>query len=429
MPAVAVKALGALALAVLIPLVVLAAVLEYVDLPAHYSPGSSPINPGQFGTSAFVEMLRDYGMRIVYVSNWSYLRTQKFERGVCVLIVSPEYDYVSYEVESMARVLTSSGGVLVVADETPTSNTIFEYLGLRVRIYGNRLLDEYYDLHPRALFRVNDREIALRLDKASEILNCSTTIGVAESYEYSTREVKLKPVGCLERVGNVTSLILGDGSLLTNQVLELGGMYRELAKYVALTIRKYCGANCLVLVEAGKYVPNRDLFLKLYMRSENSEFFLLLNDAVHYLKSADNLFKIRLLEGLEEETVFVLVLIAITALYVKLGRRAEPARSGSYAWKSREDFKKLLDAMADTISLLGCGHFSSRELVLCLEKAGYEPDSSRKLAKFIEFSNFVLNREFFKYVPIWKFMVNSAIKHSEKLLEVLEKSLLGERAA
>lgn len=430
MPAVVFKILVVSALAIFIFTVAIAAILEYVDIPTPYSPGSSPINPGQFGTSMFIEMLRDYGMRVVYISNWSYVGTQRFRERICILIVSPEYSYTDREANAIAELLANSGGILVVADETTTSNTILKNLGLRAEVYGNRLLDEYYDLYPRAVFHIGDRELALRLDKASEVHNCSNVVGVVESYELLATEVKLKPVGCLERVGSLAVLILGDGSLLTNQVQQLGGAYKELSKYVVLAIREHCGVDCVVLVEAGKYVSNRNLFLKLYTESKNARLFLLLNDVAHRLKSVEEFFEVRLLEGLEEETIFTLVLLAMTALSAKLGRGVEIAEAiRNPTWKSREDFKKLYSAIIDVISLLGCESLIYSELIRCLEKAGYDFESSRKLARFIEFSNIILNQEFLRYIPVWRFMINSALRHSEKLLEVLEKSFLREEVA
>ncbi|MEM2079859.1 MAG: hypothetical protein QW104_04160, partial [Nitrososphaerota archaeon] len=114
MQAVFLSASKAVTVAVLLSAIAVVALFEYIDLPTPYPTGSSPINPGQFGTSIFVEMLKGYGLRVSYVSNWSYVRFPRLKEKVCLLMISPEYGYTQSEVENIAKVLKSSGGVLVV---------------------------------------------------------------------------------------------------------------------------------------------------------------------------------------------------------------------------------------------------------------------------------------------------------------------------
>lgn len=425
MQAVLVNALKALLLAVFITSIAIAAAIEYVDLPTPYSAGSSPINPGQFGTSTFMEMLRDYGFRVSYVSDWNLARATHAGGRLCVLLVSPEYGYSRSEVEAVAEMLRTSGGILVVADETTVSNALLASLGVRARIYGNRLLDEYYGFHPRSTFYTEGREMVLRLDKASEVLNCSTVVGVAESYSYPSGVVELKPVGCIEHLDDLTVLVLGDGSLLTNQALKLGGTYRELAKFVALTIWRYCGAECAVLVEAGKYSPNRNLFRALVARDESAPFLILLNDVVYHLKALKDSLGNDPLEGLREEAAAASVLLGVVAAYAKLGRgdtKLARALEG-FIWRGRGDFSKVYGAVLDVLALLGCDPHPSEELVRCLEKAGYGPRRSAGLVRFMKASEFVLSRRVFSYLPIWQTMIGRALKHSEELLAVFERSL------
>lgn len=431
MPATFLAMLKVLALVLFLFVVAVVAVLEYVDLPTPYPPGSSPINPGQFGTSMLVKMLKDYGLRVTYVSNWSYVRTSKAEGKVCILIVSPEYGYTYNEVENIVKILTTSGGVLVVADETTTSNSLLELLGVQVRIYGNRLLDEHYDFYPKAIFYVENREIALRLDKASEVHNCDTVIGIAESYEYLSETAKLKPAGCIEHLDDLVALVLGDGSPLTNQAQQLGGTYKELAKFIALTIRRYCGAGCRVFVEAGKYVSDKNLFLRLYDQRDEASLLVFLNEVLYYLRAVRSFLVRDPLEGLGEEVVAVFAILAVVAVSAKLGKRnTELAKTiESFTWRGRDDFSKIYSAICEVLTLLGCEPRPSEELVKCLERAGYKSKHSVELARFMRFSELVLDRRIFSYFPIWQAMINKALKHSEELLEVLEKNLLSGRYA
>lgn len=414
-----------LLLAAFLFLVAVAAAMEYVDLPTPYPTGSSPINPGQFGTSMFVEMLRDYGFRVSYVSDWSYVRASSTGGRVCVLLISPEYSYTYDEVETIARVLKASGGILVIADETTVSNVLLAVLGAQARVYGNRLLDEYYGFYPRSIFYVEDREIALRLDKASEIRNCSTVVGVAEAYGYPSAVAELRPVGCIEHLGDLTVLTIGDGSLLTNQAQQLGGTYRELAKFVALTIRKHCGIECRVLVEAGKYLSNRNLFSTLAARDGGASYLVFLNDVLYHLKALKDALDNDPLEGLREETVAVSILLSMVAVSTKLGKgstKLAKTLKGSI-WRGREDFSKVYGAIVDVLASLGCEPHPNERLVRCLEKAGHEPRLSIGLVRFMKVSEFVLRRRIFSYIPIWQAMIGKALKHSEELLAVLERSL------
>lgn len=425
MPAVFLNALKTILLAAFLSVIAVAAAMEYVDLPTPHPTGSSPINPGQFGTSMFVEMLRNYGFRVSYVSDWSYVRGSSAGEKVCVLLISPEYSYTYDEVEAIIGVLKASGGVLVVADETTVSNALLELLGVRARVYGNRLLDEYYGFYPRSTFYVEDREIALRLDKASEIRNCSAVVGVAESYSYPSAVAEVKPVGCIEHLDNLAVLVLGDGSLLTNQAQQLGGTYRELAKFVALTIKKYCGTECRVLVEAGKYSSNRNVFLTLATQDESASFLVFLNDVLYYLKAFKDSLDSDPLEGLREEAVAVSILLSVVALSAKLGKGSTKLTKtlGSSIWRGREDFSKIYGAIIDVLTSLGCEPRPNEELTRCLERAGYEPRRSRGLIRFMKVSGFVLKRRIFSYLPIWQAMIGRALKYSEELLAVLERSL------
>ncbi|MEM1930713.1 MAG: DUF4350 domain-containing protein [Sulfolobales archaeon] len=429
MQTVFLNALRTVAVTVLLLTIAMVALHEYVDLPTPYPAGSSPINPGQFGTSMFMELLKGYGLRVSYVSNWSYVRTPRPGERVCVLLISPEYGYTQSEVENIARVLKSSGGVLVVADETTIANSILEFLGVRARIHGNRLLDEHKDFYPRATFYLENREIVLRLDKASEILNCSSIIGVAESHDYLTSTAELKPVACLEHVNNVAVLILGDGSLLTNQALQLGGTYRELAKFLALEMRKWCGYDCVVLVEAGKYLSNRDLFSRLYSHGDESSFLVFLNNVIYSLTSVRNSLEKDPLEGLREEVAATATLLVTVVISVKLGSgRAELTKTlRSFVWRGREDFKRVYDTIAEILVLLGCDPHPGPGLARCLEKAGCEPGYSKALTRFMKFSKLFLNRKAFSFLPMWRIMISIALKHSEKLLKVLEESFTSER--
>lgn len=426
---VALKALSAVFLVFLVLIAASTAILEYVDLPVPYPPGTSPINPGRFGLSKFVELLRSYGMRVVYVSNWSYLGQVRPEKRACVILVSPEYSYENREAVSIARILASSGGLLVVADETALSNAVLEALGSRIRISGTYILDEHHDLYPKAVFTIEQNRLALRLDKASDLSGCDEVLGYAEAYSRESPIPELKPVSCVEKLSNVTIVAVGDGSLLTNQVLELGGSYEDLAKLLALLIRRYCGTDCLLYIESGKYRSDPALYEGLLDVSNTSKYLTILNDLVFYLKSLESTLRAYgddPLLGLREELGSLVVIVVMLVVLTRFEGGKEAWESSKIiTWKSREDFRRVYETVIRALRILGCPTELSEETVVCLEGAGLDRGDAVALVRFLGRSSFVLSREVFLYIPIWRFMTLRLLRFAEKLMPALERNVVG----
>lgn len=426
---VALRVLSIALLALLVFIVFSTAILEYVDLPSPYSPGSSPINPGRFGLSRFVELLRSYGMRVVYVSNWSYLERVKSGGRVCVVLTSPEYGYEIREAVAIAKLLNSSGGLLIVADESVSSNTVLEVLGSKVRISGKHILDEYYEPYPRAIFTIEQSRVALRLDKASDLSGCDEVIGYAEAYSPESSVPELKPVGCVERLGSITLVVIGDGSILANQALELGGSYSELMKLLVLLIRRYCSSNCLIYVESGKYRSDPTLYKSLLHTSNTSTYLTLLNDFVYYMKNLEKTlesYKNDPLLGLREELSALAIVIMVLVLLTRFeGGKELWEGSSVIAWKSREDFRRVYETIIRAVEIVGCPTGLGEDTVTCLERAGLDRKDATALVKFLRRSSFILGREIFLFAPIWRLMTLRLLKSAEKLMPVLERSVVG----
>jgi hypothetical protein len=410
--------------AVSLTLILLTSLYDATAIPVPYAAGSSPINPGKFGTSRFVQILRELGMDVTYVSNWSTLDIAGV-RGVVVVIVSPEIPYTDREARRIAELLRNSErGVLLVADEDVNSNRILEEVGTAVRVSGRRLLDEYGDLHPRAIFYVGGRSIGVRLDKASELVNCNgITVGYAESYTYPRVAMELKSVACLEVVGGITVLALSDGTLLTNQVIVLGGSYADLATAVAREVSRHCGSGCVALVESGKYLSDRALFERMLLEGRDRESVeVYLNQVLYSIK-----FLLEILvsnpSGLEEEFLaLILTLTVLVFISVKVGLTGskEVTTRTTPMWRGAGDLAKIRKAILDILEISGCPT-EERELIPCLEGLGYS--KSRELAKFLRRSEAVLRSRLLSSTPIVPLLIRKAVKYSRELVDFLEKSL------
>jgi len=410
--------------AISLVLILLTSLYDTAPKPVPYAAGSSPINPGRFGTSRFVQLLRGLGISVIYVSNWSTLDTAGARR-VAVIIVSPELPYTSLEARRIAELLRDSGGgVLLVADEDANSNIVLEEVGATVRVSGRRLLDERGDFYPRAVFHVDGRSISVRLDKASELVNCSgTTLGYAESYAYPGATMELKAVACLEVVGGVAVLALSDGTLLTNQAMELGGSYADIVIAVAHEVSRYCGSGCVALVESGKYLSDRVLFERMLLDGRGGVTVeVYLNQVLYLIKSLQKVLASSP-SGLEEEFLaLTLVLTVLVFVSAKVGLTSSGKASAYLAptWRGAGDLAEIRKAILNILEISGCPT-EERELILCLESLGYS--KPRELVRFLRRSERVLRSRLLSYTPIVPLLIRRAVRYSRELVDSLEKSL------
>ncbi len=412
----------AILFAINVLLAVLTSLYSFITIPVPYAAGSSPINPGRFGTSRFVQILRGLELDVVYVSNWSTLEFTDTRR-VAVIIISPETPYTASEARAVARLLKSFGGVVLVADEDVGSNRVLEELGISARINGKRLLDELGNFHPKATFHIGSRAIGIRLDKASEVVNCEgVALGYAESYTYPGATMELRAVGCLEIRGGVAVLVLSDGSPLTNQALNLGGSYADLATAIAREVVNYCGSRCVALVESGKYLSDRVLFERMLMGRDDISEEVYLNEVLYLVNLLRNLL-VSGPTGLEEEFLaLTLVLVALTSLSVKVGLTIPRRTTARVApvWRGTGDLVKIRRAILDVIEISGCPTEGS-ELIRCLEMLGYS--RPKELATFLRESEAVLRSRLLRYTPLVPLLIRRAVEYSRELVELLEKSL------
>ena len=215
------------------------------------APGAYPGNSGPLGTSVlYQELKKNY--TVIPVTSWGYVRQALSLCNVSavILIVSPETPYADGDLESIGYLRSSCAKFsLIVADEGVESNKVLENVGSNLRVSGVILQPHSLVANMSTPWGWSGR---ILLDKASAVYptqpsNDVEPIGFVEVLE--------TPIAYYENIEGVEVVVIGDGSLFLNQVLESNiGEYS--LSFLKSTISHMCGATgeCVVLMEASKYV-------------------------------------------------------------------------------------------------------------------------------------------------------------------------------
>ncbi len=229
----------------------LIALLEKGPPQLQTAPGAYPGNNGPLGTSILYQKLKE-NYTIIPVTSWSYIRhtLSPCNISIVMLVVSPEVPYTREDLESIRYLKNSCKKFsLFIADESVVSNTILEDIDSSMRITGIILqpyslianLSTSWGWSGRVLL---DKASAVNLIKSSNSLEL---IGFVE--------VLGIPIAYYENVGGVEVVVIGDGSIFLNQVLESRiGEYP--LSFIKSSISYLCRASsdCVVLMEASKYM-------------------------------------------------------------------------------------------------------------------------------------------------------------------------------
>jgi hypothetical protein len=235
--------------------------------------GPSPLNPLSLGTLSFYEMARER-YRTLTVTKIEELGALSASKCLFV-VVSPEVPVGDGEAAAVARYLRSGCGevALLVADEETTSNNLLKAFNSTVRVVGNRVgtaSNGTISFYPSAVIALAGREHRVVLDLASEVTGGSCvgyvpgSVVVQPPLGIGQNSTVLKSGVCIaseETAGGAHIVVLGDGSILLNQVLNSGrAAYRDLASDL---LNYMCGSgDCLVILDA------------IHYRSENPLHFL-----------------------------------------------------------------------------------------------------------------------------------------------------------
>ena len=252
--------------------------------------GASPLNAGKLGTNKMLSIIKEKFNDVRIVRDWNTIsKTVSSCDKVLIVTVSPEKPFTPEDLDSIDSITRKCGVVLfLVADETGNANALLERARLDLRIDG-RIISQLsgspvsttrpssnasMSLFVEALFSYPNGYVdKLYLDKASFILvspeegNVSI-LGVTASYVMTTQSgyagVKEAQtdhylgrvvVAAFEKSSKYRALVISDGSIFTNQVLndKVWGLRYERLLRESLNLLANDTSGVVVLVDSSKY--------------------------------------------------------------------------------------------------------------------------------------------------------------------------------
>lgn len=259
--------------------------------------GPSPLSPLSYGTLSFYEIARSaHRATIVFTPE----DIDEVSSGRCLyVVVSPMVPMDRGRAATLVESLRKNCGSVsvLVADEEDTSNGLLEALNSTIRVVGNRVVIPIggSSYHPKAYLSVGGRIFTITLDLASEVVGGRTSgytvgavvgpSGVGPESDLTTPAVRTIPVASEEVVEGVHVYVLGDGSVLLNQVLNSGdNAYREFAKGLLDYLCAY-DRECTVVFDAGHYA-SANPFALIGGGTESSEVIVSLMDTLYVAAAA-----------------------------------------------------------------------------------------------------------------------------------------------
>ncbi|UNQ73136.1 DUF4350 domain-containing protein [Infirmifilum sp. NZ] len=192
----------------------------------------SPDNPLWNGLTAFCQA---FNVSVVGVADIGGL-----PRDSALVIVGPSLNLSGAGAAGL-RGFVEEGGLLVVADDFGSGNSILEALGVSTRVGGALLEDGVFmyrsPLLPRAVSRVNGSGFDLYLNYASYVEPDGRGVCLAYSSPFSYLDLNSngvrdegEPYGpfCVayeEPLGRGRVVVLSDASIFINSMLSMGGNY------------------------------------------------------------------------------------------------------------------------------------------------------------------------------------------------------------
>ncbi len=437
-------------LLIALALVGIVAVLEKGPISIPVTVGAHPFNRGPFGAYSIYSMLSS-NYTVTPVHNWTQALAQLVNCSkALIIIVSPEAQYTQKDVESIRGFRNKcEETALIIGDETGNSNRVLETLNSTIRISGVQ------SPNPHPIISVDTPwgwRGLLVLDKASTLtsIGASTPIGrdilTGEAYAY------------YEDRGAFKAVVLGDGSIFINQVLQsnASGPYKD---FLSSTVRHLCGGECKIYIEASKYQSLDPKAALDYMRSPQKAALIdpssllatIIANAIHpstWLPPLLNYFN-NIVLSLSRDVLFagILMIFSILALTLILMRREERMPDafledvrevewygyGEFSRRilaegarlSKRDFLTLY-TMVDGVlkSLTGVG-LDSEDAVRVLESRGVERAKAREYWGFMnKYYRRALGKTLWPPIVFWGRVSRKSIGLSENVLKALGVSLM-----
>lgn len=215
--------------------------------------GASPYNSDWDGTSLLVRMYNSFYGNTKIIDSWlSLYMTGKYDENSCnvLLIVSPEKRYTQIEKLIVHELVYGKGYNVVILDEGPHSNELLSYLNVPISIKNyNYIRDANGNPIVQGKVLLGNIPIQLYFAYVSPINIYDENICKPIAFINNT------VVGGMCIKYNRRFLVIGDGSIVTNSVIEYESIlnpYTTLSKYI---ISSVCNSNdnVIIFVDSSKY--------------------------------------------------------------------------------------------------------------------------------------------------------------------------------
>ncbi|WP_048163038.1 DUF4350 domain-containing protein [Thermogladius calderae] len=236
--------------------------------------GAAPFNTGEIGTSSLVEMLRERYGSVYVITNLSELANLPLSGSCLFVTVSPERPYTEAESNEILSSLARCRDIkLLIADENTTSNALLKAAGAPLRVaevvvlvQQSGLLRLVYDPstrqylppYPVSRFNVAGKVYDVVLDIASYINVSGGNATVFGEYYVGNKTlvsgaVAWSSISLDGQKRDVETVVLSDGSVFLNQVIDRNETYRQFALDLFQSI---CGTGgCQIVFDASRYTP------------------------------------------------------------------------------------------------------------------------------------------------------------------------------
>ena len=165
----------------------------------------------------------------------SYAELPPVGRNLTLLLIGPNRNFTTYEVEAIARFIYS-GGQVILADELGFGNSLLENLNLHIRINGNLVLDPLFKERnaklPKARYISDNYVTEVILNHASIIQGCDRPILQTSSFSYLDANMNNEwdpqewkgpfTVGCVLKIEEGELIVFSDSSLFINSMINRG---------------------------------------------------------------------------------------------------------------------------------------------------------------------------------------------------------------
>ena len=230
----------------------------------------SPDNPGWNGLSKLSSELRLHPISDIIQEN-----LLSNPSNTTLLIIGPEKNFTESEAFVIKRFL-ESGGLVILADDFGSGNSLLELLGLSPRFNGSLLVDPLFKDRnmrlPKIRMLAPEMEEAgideLLLNYATVIDGCSKPLALSSSYSFL--DVNLNgvwdvgeprgplTVACMLDVGDGRLLLISDSSMAINSMLRLSDN---------MLFLKMLAEDRKIVLDGSHWVPSNLALAKSLLRS------------------------------------------------------------------------------------------------------------------------------------------------------------------